>query len=382
MYSINGYGDMIADDVRTDAYVQAIRQAIKPGSVVLDIGTGTGFFALLACRFGARRVYAVEPSDVIDVAREMAAVNLCAGSIEFIQAMSTEITLPEPADVIVSDLRGVLPFFQKHVVAIADARRRFLTPGGVLIPRSDTLWLACVEAPDSHRSITTPWSDNKYGLDMRAARALQANRWRRVVVKPDQMMTQPECCGSVDYATIVNPNLDTSVTVSATRAGTAHGLCVWFDATLAEGIHFSNSPEKPNLIYGNAFFPWPEPVGLDAGDTIAVNLRSNLIGDEYLWTWETRVHRKNKPGEAAIHFRQSDFFGEPMPLGKLRKQSADHVPELNDDGRIDCLILRLMDEEKALGEIAREVASQFPCRFARWRDALTRVGAMSTRYSR
>ena len=195
-------------------------------------------------------------------------------------------------------------------------------------------------------------------------------------------MTRPACCASVDYASIVNPNLDTAVSVSATRAGTAHGLCVWFDASLAEGIHFSNSPEKPKLIYGNAFFPWPEPVGLEAGDEITVHLRSNLIGDEYLWTWETRVHRKRAPGVAAFHFRQSDFFGEPMSLDKLRRQSADHVPELNDDGRFDCLILRLMEEKKALGEIARLMASQFPERFPRWQDALTRVGRLSTRYSR
>jgi hypothetical protein len=196
------------------------------------------------------------------------------------------------------------------------------------------------------------------------------------------MMSRPQCCGSIDYATVVSPNLDTSVNLSATRAGTAHGLCVWFDTTLAEGIHFSNSPEKPHRIYGNAFFPWPEPVQLDAGDMMAVKLKGNLIGDEYLWTWETRVHRISNPGEVAIHFRQSDFFGEPMSLGKLRKQSADHVPELNDDGRIDRVILMLMDERKALGEIALQLASQFPERFARWQDALTRVGEMSTRYSR
>ena len=60
MYSIADYGAMIADDVRMGAFVRALRQAIKPGAVVIDIGTGTGIFALLACRFGARRVYAIE----------------------------------------------------------------------------------------------------------------------------------------------------------------------------------------------------------------------------------------------------------------------------------------------------------------------------------
>ena len=48
MYSIMGYGEMIADSVRMDAYVRALRRAVKPGSVVLDIGTGTGIFAVVA----------------------------------------------------------------------------------------------------------------------------------------------------------------------------------------------------------------------------------------------------------------------------------------------------------------------------------------------
>ena len=156
MYSLESYGNMIADSVRMDAYARALRLAVKPGSVVLDIGAGTGIFALLACQFGARRVYAIEPSDTIQAAREIAAANGFAERIEFFQEMSTAITLPEPADVIVSDLRGVLPFYQHHLPAIADARRRLLAPGGVLIPRSDTLWLACVEAEDLYRRITTP----------------------------------------------------------------------------------------------------------------------------------------------------------------------------------------------------------------------------------
>jgi protein arginine N-methyltransferase 1 len=64
---------MIADNVRTSAYEQALRQSIRPGSTVLDIGTGIGFFAVLACHLGARKAIAVEPDDAIQVAREAAA---------------------------------------------------------------------------------------------------------------------------------------------------------------------------------------------------------------------------------------------------------------------------------------------------------------------
>ena len=61
MFTLRNYGEMIDDAVRMDAYVAALRRVVKPGDVVLDIGTGTGIFAVLAARLGARRVFAVEP---------------------------------------------------------------------------------------------------------------------------------------------------------------------------------------------------------------------------------------------------------------------------------------------------------------------------------
>lgn len=382
MYSIKAYGEMIGDNVRMDAYVRALRLAVKPGSVVLDIGTGTGIFALLACRLGARRVFAVEPGDAIQVAREIASANGCTESIEFFQALSTEISLPEPADVIISDLRSVLPLHQQHLPAIADARRRLLAPGGVLIPQSDTLWLACVEAPDMYHEIKTPWSENAYDLDMRAARKLVSNSWRKARPKPEQMLTEPQCCGAIDYATIESPDFSGEVTVGATRAATAHGFCVWFDATLAEGVQFSNAPGKPELIYGKAFFPWPEPVELATGDAVTVTLRANLVGDDYVWSWHTRILGQGDPRQIKAKFEQSTFLAEVVSPAHLRRLVASHVPALNDDGRIDRLILQMMGDAIPLSDIARHLATQHPNRFAKWQDAMTRVGELSAKYSR
>ena len=50
MYSLGGYGSMVADRVRVDAYAQALRKTVREGAVVLEIGTGPGIFAVLACQ--------------------------------------------------------------------------------------------------------------------------------------------------------------------------------------------------------------------------------------------------------------------------------------------------------------------------------------------
>src|ERR1044072_10054090 len=103
MYSLHFYGQMLADASRMDAYAAALRQTVNRDSVVMDLGCGPGVLALLACKLGARRVYAVEPDNVIGLAREAAVANGFADRIEFVETVSTEIMLPEPASIIISD---------------------------------------------------------------------------------------------------------------------------------------------------------------------------------------------------------------------------------------------------------------------------------------
>ena len=156
MYNLSEYGIMIADRVRMDPYAYALKAAIEPDSVVLDIGAAAGIHALLACKFGARKVYAIEPNEAIYLAQELAEANGYSDRIEFFQDLSTRVTLPERADVIVSDLRGVLPLFGEHIPAIVDARERHLAPGGSLIPKQDTLWVALVEARAVYKELIKP----------------------------------------------------------------------------------------------------------------------------------------------------------------------------------------------------------------------------------
>src|ERR1700720_303575 len=125
---------MVTDRLRTDAYAEALRREIKTGDVVVDIGTGPGILSLIACRSGARRVYAFEPSGVIELAREIVVANGLSDRIEFIPKLSIDISLPEPANVVVSDVRGILPFFGKGLVSVIDARERLLVPNGKMIP--------------------------------------------------------------------------------------------------------------------------------------------------------------------------------------------------------------------------------------------------------
>ncbi len=66
---------MLHDERRTGDYLRALAAAVRPDDVVLDIGTGSGVLAVAAARAGARRVYAVEASDIAEVAARVFEVN-------------------------------------------------------------------------------------------------------------------------------------------------------------------------------------------------------------------------------------------------------------------------------------------------------------------
>jgi len=382
MYSLNAYGSMIADRVRVDAYAEALKKTIRKGSVVLEIGTGPGVFAVLACKLGASRVFAVEPSEIIQVAREVAAANECADRIEFFEQFSHHVTLPARADVLLSDLRSVLPFFQRHIPAIVDARRRFLAPGGTMIPRKDTVWAAIVEAPKLYNEVVDPWDKNPLSQDLSPARLLAMNDVQKARVNPDQLLSGHKIWTTLDYGSVENNDVEASLEWTVERAGIGHGIVVWFDAELAEGVGFSNAPGTPETVYGSLFFPWTQPVPLAMGQTVCLSLGAKLVESDYVWRWTTSIEPLEGSGTSGNHFEQSQLGGALLSAAKLHKIAADYVPVLSEEGRLRRRAFELMDGRASLEEIARSLAEEFPTRFPGWQQALSYAGAVSQEYTK
>lgn len=378
-YSVNDYGGMVRDFQRMQPFARALRNAVKPDSVVLEIGTGTGLFALLACRYGARKVYAIEPDASIEVGRRAAAANGYADRIEWFQAMSSEVQLPERADVLISDLRGILPLYRGNILAIADARRRLLKPDAIILPRRDLLRIAPVESESEYRRIRIPWESNDYGLDLRSGRDFVANGWWRAMIKREELLADPETWLEIDYTSVTDPNMTGSARWSTKRAGTLRGFCMWFDMDIDEGNGFSNGPDRLEMVYGRGFIPILHPVELAPGDRIEIAIQANLVSGDYLLRWQTRVD--DAQGQQKASFRQSTFDSRPLDPAALKRIAEDHVPSLTPDGRLVHEILQLMEQGATLGAIARQVVIAHPDKFADYAAALDRVSELSSKYS-
>lgn len=140
---------MLSDEARTGAWLRAIRGVVKPEDVVVDLGTGTGVLAIAAAQAGARKVYAIESTRIAETAERMAAANGVADRVQVIHGWSTQIEIPEPADVLISEILGHDPF-EEHVLQLtADAARRFLRPNARFVPKRIRLSATLVNVPET-----------------------------------------------------------------------------------------------------------------------------------------------------------------------------------------------------------------------------------------
>ena len=152
-YDLVQFTSMVLDRTRREAYTSAIEVCIHADSVVLDLGAGPGLFTLLAAARGARRVYAVDRLDVVEAVSDLASRNGFGRQVEVFRGDIRDVVLPEQPDVVISDLRGVLPIDGDHLAVMAYVNEHVMRPGGVLMPRQDRLHVALVDLPAEQEEI-------------------------------------------------------------------------------------------------------------------------------------------------------------------------------------------------------------------------------------
>jgi protein arginine N-methyltransferase 1 len=372
-YSFDEYARMLAEPVRGSAYLAAVRETVCPGAVVADIGSGPGMLGVYAATLGARRVYLIDPDVSVYAGAALARENGVSDRVEVIRAASTEVELPERADVIVSDLRGVMPFHGHHLAAAADMRRRLLAPGGVCIPRRDVVRTALVEDDALYARTVQAWSDVPVPLKRESFARLLANRWYRTRATGEQLLTESSHFVTLDYD-LATPPLSAAWETLATRDGSAHGLLLWFDAELTPTIGLSNAPTAPPALYGQAFFPFAPAMRLRRGQRISVELRAVLAGDDYAWSWTATT-------EDAVA-RHSTLLGLPLSGEALAQRTAQFAPHHSTDAKILLAVLERVNGRTSLGEIAEMLSERFIARFATPESALQFVTRLDDLWAR
>jgi type I protein arginine methyltransferase len=285
--------EMLSDSVRVEAYHRGIHRNVQQGDVVLDLGTGTGLLAFMASRAGARKVYAVEHSDFIEVAREIARHNGFT-NIEFVQANSREFTPPEPIDVVLHEQMGDELFNENLLANLLDIRDRVLRPGGRILPAKFRLYIEPVTLHESMR-VRRFWNiDLPDGIDLTAMEAsplaarFASSRSEQLWARTGSVkstLAAPQPILEFDLHTIDSiESLPTDFVVerTATTDVIVDGACIWFEALFDDETALSTSPLAPVTSWGNRMFRLD--LDVTAGDHLRLNVHMRQIVDPWTWT--------------------------------------------------------------------------------------------------
>ncbi len=301
---------MLSDKIRMDAYQKAIFKMVKPGDIVVDLGSGTGILSIWAVKAGAKKVYSIEKTDAIHLAKEIARRNKCLDKIQFFNENSIDIDLPEKADVLISETLGSFAIDENTLEFTLDARKRFLKPNAVMIPESIEIFITPVDDAEVYHKIDF-WRKIPE-IDFTPAFELFSKKIMVEQVKEKSALAAISQIASFDLHTFESSEFYAGLYIQIQKSGFIHGIAGWFNTKLCDGIQINTSPQHPVTHWKQAFFPFKEPIEVIAGDVLDWKVRvgsklknsdDTLISYEYRCTQlmnEAKQHRlqSNQTGQA------------------------------------------------------------------------------------
>ncbi len=282
---------MLNDRVRTTRFLAGIREVVRPGDVVVDIGTGTGVLAIAAAQAGARHVYAVEETGIGQVAQTLFEANGVADRITLLTGRSTAIELPERADVLVSEIIGNEPLGEQVLEVFVDARTRLLKPDARMVPSALRICGLPVEIPEEklarhvfRAEALENWR-SWYGIDLDPLamaipgapsyfllRPQKARHWR--------VLAEPALLLELDLRTFTDQEIEVTRTVTATASGSLNGVLIYFELALGPTTTLSTNPlqvDPTNCWYSLVWFVADAP-SVAPGDPITAVYRYRVPG--------------------------------------------------------------------------------------------------------
>ncbi|KAK7308346.1 hypothetical protein VNO77_41948 [Canavalia gladiata] len=248
--------EMIKDRVRTETYKEAITQHQNyiAGKVVVDVGCGTGILSIFCAQAGAKRVYAIDASDIALQANEVVKANNLSEVVVVLHGRVEDVEIDEQVDVIISEWMGYMLLYESMLGSVITARDRWLKPGGLILPSSATLYMAPVTHTDRYSDSVDFWR-NVYGIDMSAmlslAKQCAFEEPSVETISGENVLTWPHVVKYIDSYSITIHELESVTTkfkFNSMMRAPLHGFAFWFD------VEFNGSAMAPTNYHSSTSF--------------------------------------------------------------------------------------------------------------------------------
>lgn len=294
--TIRSHLEMLQDKLRTEAYLAAIREVVKPGDRVLDFGCGTGVLSIFAERAGAGRVYAVDRSRMLSTAKVIFAENGCT-KIETVFGEGDSVELPSQVDVIISEWMGHFLFAERMLEPLLRLRDKFLRPGGVIIPGRCSLHLGLVSTRAHFESLSFLCT-RPYGIDFSAVGDWPFSEVGIQRMKADELLPQTVRLADFDLATVPGTPRVLKASITSPVDTVVYGMCGWFDAQLTPNVRLSTSPFEKPTHWLQFHFPFDRPLDVREGEEIELEVHIVPQVSQNGYRWQACAGAQVRQGES------------------------------------------------------------------------------------
>ncbi|CAL9227328.1 unnamed protein product [Arabidopsis halleri] len=267
--------EMLKDVVRTKTYQNVIYQNkfLIKDKIVLDVGAGTGILSLFCAKAGAAHVYAVECSQMADMAKEIVKANGFSDVITVLKGKIEEIELPTPkVDVIISEWMGYFLLFENMLDSVLYARDKWLVDGGVVLPDKASLHLTAIEDSEYKEEKIEFWN-SVYGFDMSCIKKKAMMEPLVDTVDQNQIVTDSRLLKTMDISKMSSG--DASFTAPfklvAQRNDYIHALVAYFDVSFTmchKLLGFSTGPKSRATHWKQTVLYLEDVLTICEGETI------------------------------------------------------------------------------------------------------------------
>lgn len=266
---------MLNDHDRNAAYQRAIAATVKPGDLVLDIGTGSGLLAMLAAEAGAALVVTCEAEPMVaDVAQRVIAANGFDGMVRVVNKLSTDlrigVDLPAKADVLVTEIFDCALLGEYALPTLDHARRELLTSDARIVPGKGRLWGQLVQSTrlHAHNHVSTAC-----GFDVSHFNELSSLEYFSTYLNNHEHRTlsEPFPLLDLDFGQDC-PVAQDLVKAMPTADGDCDAVAIWFELDLGPGVSLSNSPQDHLTHWRQAVQTFPTALRCETGVPLALHV--------------------------------------------------------------------------------------------------------------
>lgn len=279
---------MIGDRIRTNSYKSAIFKNLENirDKVVLDVGAGTGILSLFCAQAGAKRVYAIEASNMAEHARIFIKDNSYDQVVTVIEDKVENIKLPEKVDVIVSEWMGITLLVENMLPSVLFARDNFLKTGGLILPEVAEMYIA----PISHSYVNDNkqyWDDlsDTYGLKLKSLeKEVFAHYTKFIKVKvanKEDILSDASKLVTFDLNKMKSSELDkinSQFDCLCYGHNSLDGFVIWFDVHFPGDVSLSTSPYEEPTHWLQTILPLSNSLNVEQGTRISGLLTISRFG--------------------------------------------------------------------------------------------------------